>query len=40
MESGQKSAHVSAWLRELSDKELNKITNAVGEQVRTQTIEQ
>ncbi len=40
MTSSQKSARVSERLRELSDKELNKITKAVGEQVRAQTVSQ
>ncbi len=40
MTSVRKSAHMTERLRELSDKELNKITKAVGEQVRAQTVDQ
>jgi len=40
MTSCQKSACAPEKLRELSDKELNKITKAVGEQVRAQTVDQ
>lgn len=40
MTSDRKLAHVGERLRELSDKELNKITKAVGEQVRAQTVDQ
>lgn len=39
MRSDQKAAPVSERFRELSDKELNKITKAVGEQVRAQTVD-
>jgi two-component SAPR family response regulator len=40
MISEHKTTHVPKRLRELSDKELNEITRAVGDRVRAQTIEQ
>ena len=40
MISEQKSTKASRRLRELSEKELNEITSAVGDRVRAQTIEQ
>jgi len=39
MKSEKKTAH-STGLRELTDRDLNKITRAVGEIVRAQTLEQ
>lgn len=40
MRTERKTANVSQRHRELSDKELNEITKAVGDRVRAQTIEQ
>jgi len=40
MISGQKPVKDSRRLRELSEKELNEITSAVGDRVRAQTLEQ
>jgi hypothetical protein len=40
MGSKRKPASDSQRLRELSDKELNEIMSAVGDRVRTQTVEQ
>lgn len=40
MASDRKSARVPDMFRELSDRELNKITKAMGEVVRAQTIDQ
>jgi len=40
MKPGQKAVRTQKGHRELSDKELNEITRAFGDQVRAQTIEQ
>lgn len=40
MKSNVKTASTPKLIRELSDRELNEITKAVGDRVRAQTIEQ
>lgn len=40
MKSGLKAVHSLKGIRELSDRDLNEITRAVGDRVRAQTVDQ